>query len=165
MLRLVNKSIHVQQNCTTKKLHLFTICVMWQCFSCFKDHFNRSDIPYIMTQSGSRCLVGPSAFSGVALCDGMRYNSAKNMTYIPNEGVDMHGDADPRASNSSNCNTMDIIITWDFDFFRGSCCPDTDYSHITFYCQKTDRKICFVSLQGCQRGQCQTEIHLLKYCT
>lgn len=52
-----------------------------------------------------------AVFSGVTLCDGMRYNSAKNMTYIPNEGVDMYGDADPGAFSSSNCNTMDIIIT------------------------------------------------------
>lgn len=52
-----------------------------------------------------------AVFSGVTLCDGMRYNSAKNMTYIPNEGVDMHGDADPGALNSSHCNTMDINIT------------------------------------------------------
>lgn len=33
------------------------------------------------------------------------------MTYIPNEGVDMHRDADPGALNVSYCNTMDIIIT------------------------------------------------------
>lgn len=52
-----------------------------------------------------------AVFSGVTLCDGMKFNSAKNMTYIPNEGVDMHGDADPGAFNSSDCNTMDIIIT------------------------------------------------------
>lgn len=52
-----------------------------------------------------------AVFFSVTLCDGMRYNSAKNMTYIPNEGVDMHGDVDPGAFNSSNCNTMDIIIT------------------------------------------------------
>lgn len=63
------------------------------------------------------------------------------MTYIPNEGVDMHGDADPGAFNSSNCNTMDIIITWDFDFFRGSSCPDPDYHYSIFYRQKTDRQI------------------------
>lgn len=52
-----------------------------------------------------------AVFSGITVCDGMRYISAKNMTYIPNEGVDMHGDADPGAFNSSDCNTMDIIIT------------------------------------------------------
>lgn len=52
-----------------------------------------------------------AVFSGVTQCDGMRYNSAKNMTYIPNEGVDMHGDADPGAFRSSHCNTMDINIT------------------------------------------------------
>lgn len=52
-----------------------------------------------------------AVFSGVTLCDGIRYNSAENMTYIPNEGVDMYGDADPGAFNRSNCNTMDIIIT------------------------------------------------------
>lgn len=51
-----------------------------------------------------------------SLCDGIRYNSAKNMTYIPNERVDMHGDVNPGAF-SSNCNTMDIITTSDFDFF------------------------------------------------
>lgn len=45
------------------------------------------------------------------LSDGMRYNSAKNMTYIPNEGVDMYGDTDPWALKGSNCNTMDIMIT------------------------------------------------------
>lgn len=62
----------------------------------------------------SRCLIGQNRLqfsSGVTLCDGMRYKSAKNMTYIPNEGVDMHGDADPGAFKSSDCNTMDIIIT------------------------------------------------------
>lgn len=51
-----------------------------------------------------------AVFSDVTLCDGMRYNSAKNMTYIPNEGVDMHRDADPGASKSSNSNNMDIVI-------------------------------------------------------
>lgn len=57
-----------------------------------------------------------AVFSGVTLCDGMRYICAKNMTYIPNEGVDMHVDADPEAFSSSSCNTMDIIITRDFEF-------------------------------------------------
>lgn len=61
-------------------------------------------------------------FSFLSLCDGMRYNSAKNMTYIPNEGVDMHGDADPGAFNSSNGNTMFIIITTESEPFRGSSC-------------------------------------------
>lgn len=79
-----------------------------------------------------------AVFSGVTLCDGIRYNSAENMTYIPNEGVDMYGDADPGAFNRSNCNTMDIIITWDFEFFRGSSCKDPDYHCSIFYCQKTD---------------------------
>lgn len=59
-------------------------------------------------------------FSGVTVCNGMRYITAKNMTYIPNEGVDMHVDADPRAFSSSDCNTMDIIITLDFGFLRES---------------------------------------------
>lgn len=61
------------------------------------------------------------------LCDGISYNSAKNMAYIPNERVDMHGDVDPGAF-SSNCNTMDIISTSDFDFFRGSSCT-LNYHH------------------------------------
>lgn len=83
----------------------------------------------------------------------MRYKSAKNMTYIPNEGVDMHGDADPGAFNRSHCNTMDIIITWRL-LFRGS---DPDYHHSRLYRQKTDRLNMFPSVfQACKGGQ--TEI-------
>lgn len=58
-----------------------------------------------------------------SLCEGMRRNSANNMTYIPNEGVDMHRDAGPGASSGSHCNTMDIIITWgDFKLLWVSSC-------------------------------------------
>lgn len=39
----------------------------------------------------------------------MMHNSAKNMTYISREGVDMHGDMDHGALSSSNCNSVDII--------------------------------------------------------
>lgn len=54
-----------------------------------------------------------AVFSGVTLLCVMEVGTTlpKNMSYIPNEGVDMHGDADPGAFKSSNCNTMDIIIT------------------------------------------------------
>jgi len=89
-----------------------------------------------------------AVFSGVTLCDGMRHNSAKSTTYIPNEGVDMHGDADPRAFNSSNCNTMDIIITGDFGFLSVSSCPDPDFHHRIFYRQKTAVVSCC-----CSHGQ------------
>lgn len=47
----------------------------------------------------------------------MMHNSAKNMTYISQEGVDMDGDMDRGALSSSNCNTVDIIST--FFFFLG----------------------------------------------
>lgn len=46
----------------------------------------------------------------------MMHNSAKNMTYISQEGVDMDGDMDRGALSSSNCNTVDIISTF---FFLG----------------------------------------------
>lgn len=42
----------------------------------------------------------------------MMHNSAKNMTYISQEGVDMDGDMDRGALSSSNCNTVDIISTF-----------------------------------------------------
>lgn len=40
------------------------------------------------------------------------HNSAKNMTYISQEGVDMDGDMDRGALSSSHCNTVDIISTF-----------------------------------------------------
>lgn len=45
------------------------------------------------------------------------HNSAKNMTYISQEGVDMDGDMDRGALSSSNCNTVDIISTFFFKVF------------------------------------------------
>lgn len=58
--------------------------------------------------------------SNTSLSEGMMHNSAKNMTYISQEGVDMDGDMDRGALSSSNCNTVDIISTF---FLRFSCKP------------------------------------------
>lgn len=65
-----------------------------------------------------KCLVGQNkaaVFSvTVTQCDGMRYNSAKNTSYIPNESVGM-----------LNCDTTHISITniGHFRFFNGSSMP------------------------------------------
>lgn len=99
----------------------------------------------------SRCLIGQNRlqFSLVlTVCDGMRYNSAKNMTYIPNQGVDMHGDADPGAFNSSDCNTMDIIMTRDCEFFRGSSCRPRLSLHHSLPPKKTRQANIFHGVSG-----------------
>lgn len=61
------------------------------------------------------------------LSDGMRYNCAKNMTYIPSWGIDMRGDTDRRASDSSNCIAVDVTASWDVQFFPladANCCQN-----------------------------------------
>lgn len=85
-----------------------------------------------------------------SLWDRMRHNSANNMTYIPNEGVDMHRDADPGASSVSYCNTMDIIITSGGDFkllWVSSCSKIPNYLHSNFWSQQTDHQQHYVTLQ------------------
>lgn len=64
-------------------MHLFTST----------EHLCGSEIQmYVISESGSRRLDQTYCtflWCNTSLCDGMKYNSAKNMTYIPNEGVDM----------------------------------------------------------------------------
>lgn len=60
--------------------------------------------------------------SGESRCDGMRYNCAKNMAYIPNEGVDMHGDADPGSFSSSNSILYVSLLLLNLSPLEGSSC-------------------------------------------
>lgn len=52
----------------------------------------------------------------------MRRNCAKNMAYIPNEGVDMHGDADPGAFSSSNGILCVSLLLLNLSPLEGSSC-------------------------------------------
>lgn len=88
----------------------------------------------------------------------MRYKSAKNTTYILNEGVDMHQDVNPGAFNSSSCNTMYIILTTDFwDLQRFS-----PHTHI-ITCSTAKTQIFFAFGFGrVIKGQCHCKFRSLR---
>ncbi|MEQ2294675.1 hypothetical protein AMECASPLE_006342 [Ameca splendens] len=83
----------------------------------------------------------------------MRYNCAKNMTYIPNGGVDMRRDTDRRGS------TVQIAMLWmplHLETFSSFQVPPADANYRQNRNSRTRR--CFhTEIQTCKSRTCQTE--------
>lgn len=97
-----------------------------------------------------KCLVGQNkaaVFSvTVTQCDGMRYNSAKNTSYIPNESVGMLILRRSTAQIAILC--ILVLLTLDtFVSLMALLCLGPDYQHTLFNRQKTDSQMFFVWFQ------------------